>query len=82
MNENVPRSPLPAEFLVPHPSRLDPRRVGYARILERQAAALAAGEPYYLDPATGLQVMTAQFLWDRATCCDTGCRHCPYIPRL
>ena len=81
MSANAPRPPLAAELLVPHSSRLDPRRFDYARILERHAAALAAGHPYYLDPATGLEVMTAQFLWDRGTCCDAGCRHCPYLAR-
>ena len=25
-------------------------------------------------------VLTAGFLADRGTCCDRGCRHCPYLP--
>ena len=41
-------------------------------------AAAARGEPGYLDPATGLFVMTAAYLRDRGYCCDNGCRHCPY----
>ena len=81
MSENAPRPPLPAELLIPHPARLDPRRSDYRRILELHAAAIAAGQPYYTDPATGLLASTAQFLWARGTCCDAGCRHCPYLDR-
>jgi hypothetical protein len=43
------------------------------------AAAVAEGRPTYRDPATGWQVFTAAYLADRGTCCDTGCRHCPYV---
>jgi Family of unknown function (DUF5522) len=42
-------------------------------------AAVDAGEPGYLDPETGLFVFTAAFLIERGTCCDSGCRHCPYV---
>ena len=38
------------------------------------------GAPGYDDPETGLFVFTASYLADRGTCCDTGCRHCPYTP--
>ena len=41
-------------------------------------AAVVAGEAGYLDPATGLFVLTAQYLLDRGHCCGNGCRHCPY----
>jgi Family of unknown function (DUF5522) len=37
-----------------------------------------AGEAGYLDPGTGLFVLTAGFLARRGTCCGRGCRHCPY----
>lgn len=63
----------------PHPSRLaldHPRR---AEILSAHAAALTEAKPGYLDPETGLFVLTAGFLADRGTCCGRGCRHCPYI---
>jgi uncharacterized protein DUF5522 len=40
---------------------------------------LAAGEVGYLDPRTGLFVLTAGFLAARGTCCGRGCRHCPYL---
>ena len=62
----------------PHPSRLAPDHPHRAAILAAHAAALAAGEPGYLDPASGLFVMTAGYLAERGTCCDSGCRHCPY----
>ena len=32
----------------------------------------------YIDPDTGHQVMTEQYLWERGWCCGSGCRHCPY----
>jgi hypothetical protein len=41
-------------------------------------AAVAEDEPGYIDPASGLFVLTAAYLADRGTCCDQGCRHCPY----
>lgn len=41
-------------------------------------AAVARGEDGYLDPDTGLFVMTAMFLASREYCCGSGCRHCPY----
>jgi Family of unknown function (DUF5522) len=74
------RKPLaPRALTEPHPSRLardDPRR---AEILAAHAAALAAGDPGYLDPDTALFVLTAGFLAARGTCCGRGCRHCPYV---
>jgi len=42
------------------------------------AAAVAAGEPTYVDPATGYLVLTAAALLERGECCASGCRHCPY----
>ena len=63
----------------PHPSRLPldhPRR---AEVLAAHRAALDAGAPGYTDPTNGLFVFTAGYLAARGTCCDTGCRHCPYV---
>jgi hypothetical protein len=40
--------------------------------------AIAAGEPGYIDPGSGLFVMTSRSLAERGYCCDQGCRHCPY----
>ncbi|WP_436795241.1 DUF5522 domain-containing protein [Actinospongicola halichondriae] len=44
----------------------------------RHDRAVATGAPSYVDPATGYQVFTAQYLLDRGHCCDSLCRHCPY----
>jgi hypothetical protein len=60
---------------------LDPQRPDYAAILARHQAALAAHAESYVDPATGYQVWTALYLWERGFCCETGCRHCPYVAR-
>jgi hypothetical protein len=48
-------------------------------ILAAHDAALAAAAPGYQDPRTGLFVLTAAWLAARGTCCDNGCRHCPYV---
>ncbi len=63
----------------PHRSRLDPSQPGYAAILEAHASAVMAGEPGYIDPTSGLFVMTAVSLTNRGYCCDQGCRHCPFL---
>lgn len=63
----------------PHPQRLAPDHPARAEILARHATALRAGQAGYLDPQTGLFVLTAGFLRDRGTCCERGCRHCPYL---
>ncbi|MEU8283528.1 DUF5522 domain-containing protein [Micromonospora sp. NPDC048905] len=66
-------------FTEPHPSRLSPAHPDRARILATHAAALSAGEAGYLDPTSGLFVLSAGFLARRGTCCGRGCRHCPYV---
>jgi len=63
----------------PHPDRLDPGVPRWADILAAHAGAVNAGQPGYLDPETGLFVLTSAFLADRGTCCGRGCRHCPYV---
>jgi hypothetical protein len=63
----------------PHSSRLALDHPGRERILAAHEAALAADEPGYVDPATGLFVQTAATLASRGTCCGQGCRHCPYV---
>jgi hypothetical protein len=82
MTSNAPSGPSLANRPLSEPStaRLpldEPRR---AEALARHADAMREGAPGYLDPATGLFVLTAQYLADRGICCDTGCRHCPYTP--
>lgn len=71
------RAPRP--LTEPHPSRLRPDHPGRDDVLAAHAAALASGAAGYLDPTSGLFVLTAGFLADRGTCCERGCRHCPYV---
>lgn len=47
-------------------------------IASLHTAAIAAGQPTYIDPATGYKVMTSETLAARGRCCGCGCRHCPY----
>jgi len=63
----------------PHPARLPDDHPDRREVLAAHEAALAAGEAGYLDPGSGLFVLTARFLADRGTCCGQGCRHCPYL---
>ena len=70
---------LPAPLARPDQARLDPARPDYQAILAAHGHALDRGEDGYLDPATGLWCFTAAYLWERGTCCDSGCRHCPYF---
>jgi hypothetical protein len=48
-------------------------------VLAAHAVALERGDAGYTDPGSGLFVLTAAYLADRGTCCDSGCRHCPYV---
>ena len=66
---------------LPLPRRYSPRHRGYAEGMARHAAAVREGALSYRDPVTGFTVFTARFLADRGYCCDSGCRHCPYVPR-
>ena len=75
--EDEPGPPPP-----PHPDRLDPNRSDYRATLEAHAAAVMDGEPGYLDPESGLFVLTAATLAARGSCCESGCRHCPYLDRI
>lgn len=69
---------VPDDRRVPLSDRLAPDHPAYRLILAAHDAATEAGAERYTDPATGYGVFTAQALWDRGTCCATGCRHCPY----
>jgi hypothetical protein len=42
-----------------------------------QDAELHEGLDYYIEH--GLLVFTAAFLRKRGYCCESGCRHCPYL---
>jgi Family of unknown function (DUF5522) len=73
-------NPLAARPLSqPHPRRLSPNAPCYRQIMEAHSQALAAGVDTYVDPASGLIVLTAGTLARRGSCCESGCRHCPYI---
>jgi hypothetical protein len=72
-----PRSSRPLRC--PHPQRLAADHPHRAEILAAHDAALDSGQAGYLDPRTGLFVLTAGFLAARGTCCGRGCRHCPYL---
>ncbi|KAL2771101.1 uncharacterized protein WCI35_019279 [Daubentonia madagascariensis] len=48
------------------------------RIAELHAAACAAGQLNYVDPATGYVVLTQLAHLQRGECCGSACRHCPY----
>jgi hypothetical protein len=58
---------------------LPPDHPARDEMLARHAAALAANEPGYLDPDSGLFVLSARYLAERGWCCGRGCRHCPYV---
>lgn len=73
--------PMGPERLVPSPVRLDPARPDYVAVLDAHHEAILAGDPGYTDPASKLFVLTARTLWDRGSCCNQGCRHCPYVDR-
>jgi hypothetical protein len=63
----------------PAPSRLDPDAPDYREIVQEHREAMDLGRPGYLDPRSGLFVMTATYLASRGWCCRSGCRHCPYV---
>jgi hypothetical protein len=53
--------------------------VDYEAIIEAHEFAVEAGRSSYPDPTTGLVVLTVATHVARGTCCDGGCRHCPYV---
>lgn len=69
----------PRPLTEPHPDRLPPSHPRRAEVLAAHASALERGDAGYLDPDSGLFVLTAGFLAARGTCCSKGCRHCPYV---
>lgn len=72
------QTPSRRSLFEPHPERLaldHPRR---HEILSAHRTAVESGEPGYLDPVTGLFVLTAAEHVRRGHCCANDCRHCPY----
>lgn len=63
----------------PSPTRLAPDHPRRAEVLRRHARACAERSSTYVDPDTGLAVMTATSLAARDACCASGCRHCPWV---
>jgi hypothetical protein len=63
----------------PHPARLPADALAREAILAAHRVAMAAGEPGYTDPVSGLFVFTAAYHAERGTCCENDCRHCPYV---
>lgn len=77
MSRDTPRRRLRSNWAQPAPDRFDPASPGFARAMAAHDRAAARGEGGYLDPGSGLFVMTAESLAARP-CCDQGCRHCPW----
>jgi hypothetical protein len=74
-------APLSPTVVVPHPDRLAADRSDYIEIVEAHHLALLHSDGGYLDPTSGLFVLTARTLWNRGSCCEQRCRHCPFLPR-
>ncbi|MBK7867556.1 MAG: hypothetical protein IPJ75_11575 [Ignavibacteriales bacterium] len=64
---------------VPHPSRLNPERKDYSLILKAHQDACLAGNDTYRDPVTGYSVFTTFYHLKEGSCCNSGCRHCPFV---
>jgi Family of unknown function (DUF5522) len=74
------RDPLADRPLTePHPSRLASSDPDFDAILAAHETALSRGDIGYADPRSGLFVLTAGYLASKGSCCDSGCRHCPYV---
>lgn len=67
------------KFPVPHKSRLSPDSPHYETIINAHETACLNGKENYKDPKTGYFVFTVIYLKKRGFCCNSGCRHCPYI---
>lgn len=72
---------VPDERRLPAPARLAPDDPHRSEILARHERSIEMDTFGYRDPATGLLVFSAAYLWERGYCCQTGCRHCPYVGR-
>jgi len=62
----------------PHPDRFSPEDPSYDDCMAAHRAATESGYQGYMDPFTGLFVMTAANLAGRP-CCENRCRHCPWL---
>jgi hypothetical protein len=75
----LPEELAPRPLTEPHPDRLSPDDPAYAQIIRAHAEALQRGADTYVDPGSGLTVLTAGYLARRGYCCESGCRHCPFV---
>lgn len=75
------KSPLPPERRAPAPSRFSADHPLYEAVIAAHERSIELDTYGYRDPQSGLLVFSAKYLWDREYCCDTGCRHCPYVAR-
>ena len=48
------------------------------KALREHRAACDRDDAGYLDPDSGLFVMTSVYLREQGSCCGSGCRHCPF----
>lgn len=64
---------------LPATSRLSLDAPKRHEILAAHSAGVERREAGYVDPVSGLFVLSAWFLADRGYCCERGCRHCPYV---
>lgn len=71
--------PRPEWRHLPAQSRLRGDEGVRIEVLARHDAALNQGAPTYVDPVSGFSVFTADFLAARGYCCESGCRHCPFV---
>ena len=69
------------DWSCPDPARLSPAHARYDRIVELHDDTVAQNRSTYIDPSSGFSVFTARFLARRNYCCESGCRHCPYVSR-
>lgn len=78
------RHVFPEELLARVPAELRNRACICRGCLEaawRARPVLRPGpDDAYVDPRTGLQVFTSDYLRRRGYCCGSGCRHCPWDP--
>jgi len=68
-----------SEIPKPHATRFSPERADYDSVIAAHEVAALAGAEGYLDPTSGAYVFTVTKLLERTFCCETGCRHCPFI---
>lgn len=67
------------KFPIPHKSRLSASSPHFEKIINAHEKACSKNEESYIDPITGYQVFTVIYHLKRGFCCNSGCRHCPYI---